>query len=60
MLRQFLSTTMLFDLPLIAMGIFVAIFAAVLLRTGQRARAAEYRRMATLPLQDDSQGSTLP
>jgi cbb3-type cytochrome oxidase subunit 3 len=60
MLRQFLSTTMLFDLPLIAMGIFGAIFVAVLVRTGQRARAAEYQRMATLPLQDDSQGSNLP
>jgi hypothetical protein len=57
MIRQFLSTTLLFELPLIAMGIFVAIFAAVLVRTSQRARAPEYRRMATLPLQDDSERS---
>lgn len=60
MLRQFLSGTSLFDLPLIAMGIFVTIFVAVLVRTSQRARAAEYRRMAHLPLQDDSKGSDLP
>lgn len=57
MIRQFLSTTMLFELPLIAMGIFVAIFVTVLVRTSQRSRAAEYQRMASLPLQDDIQGS---
>lgn len=60
MIREFLSTTTLFDLPVIGMGIFVAIFVTVLLRTSQRARAAEYRRMATLPLQDDVSGSKLP
>jgi hypothetical protein len=54
MLRQFLSATTLFDLPLIAMGIFVAIFAAVLVRACQRSRATEYRRLAALPLQDDA------
>jgi hypothetical protein len=36
------------------MGIFVAIFVAVLLRISQRARGDEYRHMASLPLQDDS------
>ncbi|MFY9342421.1 MAG: hypothetical protein WAT39_08020 [Planctomycetota bacterium] len=54
MLRQFLATTHLFDLPVLAMGIFLAFFAAVLVRACQRARAPEYRRMATLPLQDDA------
>lgn len=54
MLRQFLASISLFDLPLLAMGIFLTIFVIVLLRTCQRARFAEYRRMATLPLQDDS------
>ena len=57
MLRQFLSGIGLLDLPLIAMGIFVAFFLAVLVRVSQRARAAEYRRMASLPLADDAQGS---
>jgi cbb3-type cytochrome oxidase subunit 3 len=57
MVRQFLSGTTLFDLPLLAMAIFVAFFIAVLVRTSQRARAPEYRRMADLPLQDDVQGS---
>jgi hypothetical protein len=57
MLRQFFATTTLFDLPLIAMGIFVAIFVVVLVRTSQRARFNEYRRMADLPLQDDVRGS---
>jgi hypothetical protein len=59
MLRQFLSATTLFDLPLIAMGIFVAIFLTVLVRACQRSRATEYRRLAALPLQDDAaQGAT--
>ena len=60
MIREFLATTMLFDLPLIAMGIFVAIFVPVLMRTSQRSRAEEYRRMASLPLQDDVNRSNLP
>jgi hypothetical protein len=54
MLRQFLSGGSLFDLPLIAMGIFVAIFVTALVRVCQRSRAAEYRRLAALPLQDDA------
>ena len=58
MLRQFLSATTLFDLPLIAMGIFVAIFLTVLLRACQRSRASEYRRLAALPLQDDARPAT--
>lgn len=55
MLRQFLGDIALLDLPLIALGIFLAIFATVLIRVCQRARAPEYRRMAALPLDDDSQ-----
>ncbi len=57
MLREFLATTMLFDLPLIALAMFLAIFLTVLLRTCQRSRRAEYDRMATLPLQDDAERS---
>jgi H+/Cl- antiporter ClcA len=53
MIRQFLASTTLFDLPLIAMGIFATIFATVLVRAFQKSRAAEHRRMADLPLQDD-------
>lgn len=60
MLRQFLSSTTLYSLPLIAMGIFLVIFVTVLVRTHQKARSAEYREMANLPLQDDIQGSNLP
>lgn len=59
MLRQFLSSTTLYDLPLIAMGIFGAIFLTVLVRTHRKARSAEYREMANLPLQDDIHGSKL-
>lgn len=59
MLRQFLSSTTLYDLPLIAMGIFVAIFVTVLVRTHQKAPSAEYREMANLPLQDDIHESKL-
>jgi H+/Cl- antiporter ClcA len=57
MIRQFLASTTLFDLPILAMGIFAAIFATVLVRAFQKSRAAEYRRMADLPLQDDFQRS---
>lgn len=60
MIREFLASTSLFVLPLIAMGIFAAIFATVLVRTLQRHRTAEYRRMATLPLQDDARRCELP
>jgi hypothetical protein len=54
MLRQFLSGVELFDLPLLATAIFVAFFAAVLLRVSQRSRSPGYRRMASLPLADDA------
>lgn len=57
MLRQFLTTTHLFDLPIIAMGIFLAIFLIVLVRVCQRARVPEYRRMASLPLEDDGKST---
>jgi len=57
MLRDFLSSVALFDLPLIAMGIFVAFFLAVLLRVSQRSRKQEYAHMASLPLEDDHRGS---
>jgi hypothetical protein len=60
MLRQFLSGLPLFDLPIVALAIFVTFFAAVLLRVLQRERAPEYRRMADLPLQDDSERRTRP
>lgn len=53
MLRQFLGDIDLFVLPLIAMALFVAIFVTVLVRVCQRSRAPEYRRMASLPLEQD-------
>jgi len=60
MLRQFLTSGSLFDLPLVALAIFITLFLAVLLRVAQRARAPEYRRMSTLPLQDDTGRSDQP
>lgn len=57
MLRQFLAGLASMDLPLIAMGIFIAFFLATLLRVCQRRRAGEYRRMASLPLADDAERS---
>ncbi|MBL8731702.1 MAG: hypothetical protein JNN13_04990 [Planctomycetes bacterium] len=42
-------------LPMLAMGIFAAIFLTVLLRVLQRARKPEYDHMASLPLEHDSQ-----
>jgi hypothetical protein len=56
MLRQFLNNAALFDLPLIAMGIFGAIFLAVIVRVCQKARAPEYERMAHLPLDGTPDG----
>jgi hypothetical protein len=38
------------------MGIFVAMFLAVLVRASQKSRRGEYSRMADLPLQHDSEG----
>lgn len=54
MLRELLATVALYDLPLIAFAIFVAIFGTVLIRVCQRHRMPEYRRMAALPLDDDN------
>lgn len=59
MLRQFLSDTSLYLLPVVAMCIFVAMFVTVLVRVSQRARAPEYRRMASLPLDDETPKSNL-
>jgi hypothetical protein len=53
MLRQLLSGTNLFDLPIAATLLFALIFAAVLVRVCRRQHANEYRRMASLPLTDD-------
>ena len=52
MIAAFIESVSLFHLPLIATGIFVAMFLVVLLRVAQRARRAEYDRMASLPLDD--------
>lgn len=41
-------------LPTVAMGIFIFLFVAVLVRVSKKARAPEYRRMASLPLEDDA------
>jgi hypothetical protein len=57
MLRTFLANTSLFDLPVLAMCIFLCFFVAVLVRVSLRARRPEYRRMATLPLADDATGA---
>lgn len=54
MLRQLLATAALYDLPLIAFAIFAAIFGTVLIRVFQRHRMPEYRRMAALPLDDET------
>jgi cbb3-type cytochrome oxidase subunit 3 len=52
MFRDFFGSGSWFDLPLIAMALFVAIFLTVVLRVFQRARRGEYERMASLPLED--------
>jgi cbb3-type cytochrome oxidase subunit 3 len=58
MLRELLNGTAWFDLPVVAMCLFLAMFLAVLLRVSQRSRAAQYRHMADLPLQDDTDRSS--
>ncbi len=60
MWSQLLARTSLFLLPVLATCIFVAFFLAVILRVSQRARAPEYRRMASLPLDDDGNRGDLP
>ena len=54
MFREFFNGGGLFVLPIIAMALFIAIFLTVILRVLQRSRQAEYRRMASLPLDDDN------
>ena len=54
MFRDFFSGGALFSLPVIAMGIFIAIFLAVIVRVCQRSRRDEYRRMAAMPLDDNN------
>lgn len=53
MLREFLSGTSLYALPVVAMLLFLAIFLVVLLRVLRRGAAADYHRMSTMPLLDD-------
>tara|TARA_R110002073_G_scaffold127080_1_gene272229 strand:+ start:169 stop:351 length:183 start_codon:yes stop_codon:yes gene_type:complete len=52
MLKELQSYVSLFDLPVIATWLFVAMFLTVLVRVCQRSRQAEYKRMASLPLDD--------
>ncbi|HEB53457.1 MAG TPA: CcoQ/FixQ family Cbb3-type cytochrome c oxidase assembly chaperone [bacterium] len=54
MLKRFLDTLSLYDLPIIATLLFVAMFLIVLLRVFQRSRQPEYKRMASLPLDADA------
>ena len=60
MLRNLLDATADLRLPILAMLIFLAMFLAVLVRVLQRARAAGYQHMASLPLDDDTHGNELP
>lgn len=55
MFQQLAESVTLYHLPLLATGIFIAFFAAVLIRVSQKERRSEYDRMATLPLDHDSQ-----
>lgn len=57
MWRELFTGGSLFDLPLIAMVLFLAIFVTVVLRVLQRSRRPEYDRMASLPLDDDTHAS---
>jgi len=49
---KLLSSVSWFDLPVIATWLFVAMFLTVLVRVCQRSRQSEYKRMASLPLDD--------
>lgn len=42
--------------PVVGMLLFLAIFAAVLLRIARRDREGTYQRMAAMPLRDDKEG----
>jgi len=55
MWREFFTGGSLFSLPIISMALFIAIFLTVLVRVFQRSRQAEYRRMASLPLDDSNE-----
>lgn len=53
MFRQLLEHSPLLTFPLIALGLFLAVFIAVVVRTFAK-RPEEYAATAALPLQDDT------
>lgn len=55
MWRDFFTGGSLFSLPVISMALFIAIFLTVVVRVLQRSRQTEYRRMASLPLDDSNE-----
>jgi cbb3-type cytochrome oxidase subunit 3 len=59
MLKELFRDISLFSLPVLGTCLFIAIFLTVLARVCQRARRAEYDRMANLPLADDISRSNL-
>lgn len=54
MFRELLNATSLFDLPLLAMCLFVAMFLGVLVHVAQRRRRPQFDHMSTLPLDADT------
>jgi len=56
MLRELLGSSTLHILPLLAMCIFLAMFVGVVVHALQRARRPQFDHMASLPLEDDSNG----
>lgn len=56
MWRTFFEDMDMHMLPVVGMCLFLAIFAAVLLRVLRRDREGTYQRMAAMPLRDDKEG----
>ena len=53
MFTEFLQSSSILDLPVLAMLFFIGVFAAVLARALSKRRSADYARMARLPLDSD-------
>lgn len=58
MIREMLTRHVVAALPLAAMLIFMAVFAAVVLFASRRRAASQFDRMAALPLHDGEESQS--
>ena len=57
MFQELLSSSNLLNLPVIAMFMFMAVFAGVIVFVFRRSRRAKYRHISMLPLDDEDRAT---